>query len=294
MTAFLQAVINALSVGGIYALGALGIALVFGVMRLINFAYGELIMVAAYSLMIFSGMPWPIALAGPLVSAVLLALLMERIAFRPVRGASEATLFVTSFAVSSLIQNVVILIAGSRPSSVNAFSELNRAITVAGLRISWIDIATFAATVVLLISISLLLNRSLVGLQIRAVSENARMARALGIRGNRVIVIVFAISGVLAGVTSLLLVARTGSLDVQMGSQPALIGFVATVIGGMGSLRGAVLGGYLIGVVTVGLQVLLPDEIRPYRDAFVFVCVIFVLLTRPLGLLPTKLSKERV
>ncbi len=294
MSQLLQDVVNALSLGGLYALAALGIALIFGVMRLINFAHGELIMIGAYGLLVYGGAPWPVVVGATLLVCVVVALGMERLAFRPVRGANEATLLVTSFAVSSLLQNVMILVTGSRPESVSAFSGLTASMHIGSVSVDRVDIVTLASSLVLLLAVSVVLNRSMIGIQIRAASENLRMARALGVRTNRVVAFAFAISGVLAGAAALLLVARTGSLSITIGSQPALIGFVATVIGGMGSLRGAVVGGYLLGAVTVLLQVALPDSVRPYRDAFVFAGVIVILIVRPQGLLPTRLSKERV
>lgn len=294
MSTVLQHIVDALSLGGLYALAALGIALIFGVMGLINFAQGELIMVGAYGLLVFGAAPWPIVVLATIVVCVVLALAMERLAFRPIRGASQATMLVTSFAVSSLLQNVMILIAGSRPQSVGAFDSLARSVEIGSVALVRVDIVTVVASLGLLAAITLVLNRSMIGIQIRAASENLRMARALGVYTNRIVAVSFAISGVLAAAAALLLIARTGSLSITIGSQPALIGFVATVIGGMGSLRGAVVGGYLIGAVTVVLQVALPESVRPYRDAFVFASVIVILIVRPQGLMPTRLSKERV
>ncbi|ORA39238.1 branched-chain amino acid ABC transporter permease [Mycobacterium aquaticum] len=294
MNSVLAHLINALSLGGTYALSALGIALIFGVMRLINFAHAQIIMVAGYFTLLVSNTQWPAVVATTIAVGVALAVGMERIAFRPVRDAAASTLLVTSFAVSSLIENLLILVAGSRSKSVNVFGGLTKSVDIAGMPVQLIDIATVALSSVLVAAVIAVLARTPIGIQIRAASENFQMARLLGVRANRVIAVAFAISGILAAVLALLIVARTGSLFPELGQQPALIGFVATVIGGMGSIGGAVLGAYLIGAVTVALDVVLPTAVSPYRDAFVFAVVIVVLLVRPRGLIPSRFNVERV
>ena len=294
MTSIIQDAINALSLGGLYALAALGIALIFGVMRLINFAHGELIMTGAYGLWVFRSLPWPVMIlvAGALVIA--LAVIMERVAFRPVRNAAAATLLVTSFFVSSLLQNSAILAVGSRPKSVSILPGLLESVEIGSVKILRIDLIILVVSFCLLAAVGFFLGRILVGIQIRAASENFRMAQLLGVRGNRVIPAAFIISGLLAAVVSVFLVARTGNVHPVIGLQPAVIGFIATVLGGMGSLRGAVAGGFVIGALTVLLQSGLPSDIAGYRDAFVFTGVIMILIWKPGGLLPTRLEGDRV
>jgi branched-chain amino acid transport system permease protein len=290
----IQDIVNAISLGGLYALAALGIALIFGVMRLINFAHGELIMAASYGLWLWQSQPWPVMIVLTLLVGGILAVLMERIAFRPVRFAEPATLLVTSFFVSSVLQNTAILIFGSRPKGMSILPGLLNEISIGGVQIQEIDIATVIVSIALLVGVGLLLTRTLIGIQIRAASENFRAARLLGVRGNRVIPAAFAVSGVLASVVAIFLMARTGNVYPQVGLQPAVIGFVATVLGGMGSLKGAVVGGFVIGTLTVGLQSHLPGGAAPYRDAFVFSGVILLLLWKPNGLVPTRLTGDRV
>ncbi len=301
MTSAIQDVINSLSLGGLYALAALGIALIFGVMRLINFAHGELIMAGAYSIWIFAGDPWPVTLGLTILVVAILAVIMERVAFRPVRTAAPATLLVTSFFVSSVLQNLAIIVFGSRNKTMSILPGLLNEVSVSTIRIQKIDIVTVAVCLGLLLAVGLFLTRTLIGIQIRAASENFTMARLLGVRGNRVIPAAFLISGVLAAIVAIFLIGRTGNVFPTVGLQPALVGFIATVLGGMGSLTGAVLGGFVLGALTVELQSRLPansswfgSPIATYRDAFVFSAVIVLLIWKPNGLLPARLEGDRV
>jgi branched-chain amino acid transport system permease protein len=290
----LQNGIDAVSLGAVYALAALGIGLIFGIMRLINFAHGELIMVGGYALFFLSGQPYLVMAMTALVVVTLLALGMERLAFRTLRGASPATLLIASFALSYLLQHVVLIIFGSRPTGVDFLAQLNESLEVAGLRVPRLQAATIIMTALLIIGLSLFFRRSPIGVQMRAAAEDFTMARLVGVRANLVFAVAFAISGVLASIVSLYLVTQTGSVSYKMGVSMVLIAFVASVIGGMGSLTGAALGGFLVGIVSVSLQAYLPVEMRPYRDAFVFLLFIAFLLWRPQGLLVRRADRERV
>jgi branched-chain amino acid transport system permease protein len=294
MTIIVQHIIDALTLGSIYALLGLGIALVFGIMRLINFAHGELIMVSAYLLVLVGDPPWPVLILLALAVPVIFGLLMERIAFRPVRGASEATLLVTSFAVSFLLQNLALLIFGATPRTHQISTVLGESFTVAGLTVPKLSVVTIVATMVLLGGLSVFFARSRLGIQMRAAAEDFTMARILGVRANVVIASAFGISGALAGVAALLLVAQSGTATPTMGVSVILIAFVGTVLGGMGSLPGAVLGGFLLAAMSVALDAYLPGGLRVYRDAFAFGAVILVLLYRPQGLIVPKGLRTRV
>ena len=287
MNQTLHYVVDGISLGSLYALFALGIGLIFGVMQLINFAHGELIMIGGYVLVFATGaLPGRVLILLAIV--VLFALAMERVAFRPVRGASLETLLVTSFAVSFLLQNLAILTIGGLPRSVQVLPGLTGTFSIAGFQVRTLDVVTICLTAVLLASLTLFLGRTRLGVQMRAAAENFRIARALGVRANTVIATAFAISGFLAGVASIILVAQTGIVQPTIGLTPVLGAFIATIIGGLGSLTGAVLGGYVLGAITVALQVLLPATLRPYREAFVFVAVVVVLILRPQGLLGSR------
>lgn len=290
----IQVLVDAVSVGGLYALTALGIGLIFGVMRLINFAHAQLIMIAGYAVLLFFAQSAALAVLGAVVGAVLLALLIERTAFRPLRGADPATLLIASFAVSFFIEKTMIMLVGSRPKGVDFLSALARQVEIAGVRLQLLQLVTILVSVVLLVATTWFLKSTRLGLEMRAAAENFRMAEVLGIRANRVIATAFAISGLLAAAVACLFVAQTGLVQPRMGLQLVIIAFVGTVIGGLGSLPGAAFGGFLVGVATILLQALLPPELRVFREAFLFLAVAVVLVVRPQGLIPARGLKERI
>jgi branched-chain amino acid transport system permease protein len=290
----LQNAIDAISLGAVYALAALGIGLIFSIMRLINFAHGELIMVGGFMLYVLAGQPYIVMALAAILVVSILALGMERLAFRPLRNANPATLLISSFAVSYLVQHIVLMTFGARPMGVDFMAQLGESVDFGGLRVPRLQLATIAVTLVLMAGLVLFFRRSRVGVQMRAAAEDFTMARLVGVRANLVFAVAFAISGVLASIVSLYLVTQTGSVSYKMGVSMVLIAFVASVIGGMGSLTGAALGGFLVGIVSVSLQAYLPVEMRPYRDAFVFLLFIAFLLWRPQGLLVRRADRERV
>lgn len=304
MANILQVLVDAMALGSLYALVALAIGLVFGVMRLINFAQADYMTIGAYALVVptasvtppllLGALPAPLMIAGVLVLVVLLALATERVAFRPLRQSNPASLLISSFAVSYFLQHLVVLIHTGRPKSVGIGGSLTGTVDLLGVRVAGVQLLTMVVTASLLVGLVLFLKKTPVGIQMRAAAENFQMARLLGVPANRVIAVAFAISGLLAGTVSLLLVIQTGTLDVRMGLMPVVYAFFATVIGGMGSLPGAALGGFLVGFVSVLLQTYLPVELRPFRDAGVFALVILILLVRPQGLIVTSAAKERV
>jgi branched-subunit amino acid ABC-type transport system permease component len=284
--------IDAISLGSLYALYALGLALIFGIMRLINFAHGELITAGAYVLVLVA-LPEAVLVPLTLLVVVALALAMERVAFRPVRDASPATLLITSFALSYLLQNVATLAWGSLPRTTNFAAGLSTSFVVGSIRIQKLDVLTVGVTLALLVALSTFLRRTTLGVQMRAAAEDFRTARVLGVRAGVVVAAAFALSGVLAAAASILLVAKTGTVTPGLGVNAVLFGFIATIVGGLGSLPGAVLGGFSIGALTVILQASLPLEPRAYRDAFVFAAVLLVLVVRPQGLLPSRSAAAR-
>jgi branched-chain amino acid transport system permease protein len=290
----LQNAIDAISLGAIYALAALGIGLIFSIMRLINFAHGELIMVGGFMLYGLAGQPYIVMALAAILVVSILALGMERLAFRPLRRANPATLLIASFAVSYLVQHIVLITFGARPMGVDFMAQLGESVDLGGLRVPRLQIATIIVTLALMGGLVLFFRRSRVGVQMRAAAEDFTMARLVGVRANLVFAVAFAISGVLASIVSLYLVTQTGSVSYKMGVSMVLIAFVASVIGGMGSLTGAALGGFLVGIVSVSLQAYLPVDMRPYRDAFVFLLFIAFLLWRPQGLLVRRADRERV
>lgn len=294
MTQVIQHAIDAISLGSLYALLALGVALIFGIMNLLNFAYGELIMIGAFTLYVGRDLPWPLQLIVCLVVVIGASLAMDRLAFRPFRGASGPVLLVTSFALSFALQSVATVIFGSRAKGVSLPSFFDESITIGSVSFSSLNLVTVALVIVLVGGLATFLRRSTVGVQMRAAAENFTTARLVGVKADRVIAVAFALSGFSAAVAAILIVAQRGTVTPTVGAAPVLIAFVATIIGGLGSLYGAAFGGMLLGILTVVLQVVLPDSLAPYREAFLYGGVIVVLLVRPQGLVVVKSLFERV
>lgn len=294
MTALIQITMDALSLGGLYALTALGIGIVFSVMRLANFAHAELVTCAAYALLALSGHPTVMAIAGAVLVAMVLAVLTERVAFRPLRKADPATMLIASFTVSMLLQKILIFWQGSRVKPLDPLPSLSQPVWIAGAQVSQLKIVTIVICIVLLAALVLFLRRTSVGLQMRAAAEDFTMSQLVGVRANQVILLAFVLSGVLATVVAVLFAAQMGFVQPRLGLPLVLTAFVAAVIGGLGSLSGAVLGGFLVGAASTLLQALLPADMRPFREAFLFLAVIVVLLIKPDGLIPARGMKERV
>lgn len=294
MTTVVQYLVEGVGLGALYALFAISVALIFGVANIINFAQGEVIAVAAYVLLAVVTGWWPLVILLPVVAGVTVALTMERLAFRRVRGADPTTLLVAGFGVSIFLQSVLLALEGARAKTVDFASGLNRVIEIGGVRVTGLVLITIAVAALLFAGLNLLLRRTPIGVQLRAAAADLRMAKLLGVRTDVVVGTAFALSGVLASVAAILLVAKTGRLSPDMGVQPLVIAFVATVVGGLGSIYGAALGGLALGVLTVVLQNVLPGELVPYRDALVYMIVILTLLARPQGLIATANLKERV
>lgn len=294
MTTTFQIVVNSASVGAFYALLALGIALIFGIMDLINFAYGELMMIGGYTLVFLADWPLVFMLLGTAVVVVAAALLMDRVAFRPVRGADPTTLLVTSFALSYLLQNLAILIFGAYPKTTPVGSDISKVFFVGDVAINELDLVVVGVVVVLILGLTQLIRRTSVGIQMRAAAENFGMARVLGVRADLIIAVSFGLSGLLAAVAAYFLVAQTGSVSPLFGVNPVLVAFIATILGGLGSLAGAVIAGFSLGVVTVLFQEFLPASLVNYRNAFVFVVVLLTLIWRPEGLIPRRARSIRI
>jgi len=290
----LQTLIDALNLGAIYALAALGVGIIFSVMRLINFAHGELVMAVGFTIFAMPAQPAWLCIVVAMGVAIALALLMERVAFRPLRRANPATLLVTSFALSYLMQHLAVLIFGARPLGVSLLPALSESWQIGSVRLPRLEIVTILVTLCLLALLVLFFRTTALGVQMRAAAEDFTMARLVGVRANRVIAIAFAISGVLSAFLGYYEVIESGSVSYRMGVDLVLMAFVAVVIGGMGSLTGAALGGLVAGVTSVVLQSFLPPSWRAYRDAFLFGLVLVFLIARPQGLLAFKTQRERL
>jgi branched-chain amino acid transport system permease protein len=287
MTFALQFIVDVLSLGGAYALMALGLVIVYGILRLVNFAYGELIMAAGYTLFLLGGspLPWFAMAVLAVLMAVLTGVATDRVAFRPVRARSITAVLITSFAFSTLLQNAALLFVSPRPRSVPLPDLFSETVSLAGVVTPVRNLLTIAAAFVMLALFALLMKRTVLGLAMRAAATNFTMARMLGVPANLVISAAFALSGLLAGVVALFWLGRIGTVVPGIGLEPLLVAFIATVIGGMRSLEGAVLGGFLLAFIDTGLNYTLPQDLLKFRDAFTFSLVILILLWRPEGLI---------
>lgn len=291
----LQQLANGLVLGSLYALVAVGFTMIYGIVRLINFAHGDVLMVgafAAFGLLGALGLPLWAALLGVTALGALLAMAIDLVAFRPQRGAPQVNGFITSLGVAILIQNLAILTLSGQPRPFNLPDWLRGTLGLPGLRVSVLDFVIVASTLAILAALTLFVRRSRLGMAMRATAENPLAASLMGIRVNRAIAAAFALGGALAGVAGVFWAGRSGQIEPLMGFLPGLKAFVAAVIGGVGSLPGAVLGGFLLGFAEVLFVGLLPPAYGAYRDAFVFGLLILVLLVLPNGLLGRP-SEER-
>jgi branched-chain amino acid transport system permease protein len=294
MNLALQYAIDALNVGGLYALMALGIGLIFGIMRLINFAHGEIVMAGAYAMWLVVDMPTPVVIGFSIVVVALISLGIERAAFRPLREVSPATLLIAAFAVSYFLQNLAVMLFGARPKPFVFAEVLSGNVEIGGFRIAVLQLVTLALVALALAGLTLLLKRTSIGVQLRAASQDFRAARLCAVRANRVIAFAFVLSGLLGWIVSFVYSAQLAQLTPAMGVRPVVIGFVATILGGLGSLGGAVIGGFVVGILTVLLDVVLPVELRAFKEAFLFGLVLVLLLARPQGIVAVAALKERV
>ena len=281
-----QQLVNALSLGSIYALLALGLSVVYGVMGMLNFAFGELVTITGYAMYLASGKtPFLLVALFGITCSILASMGMELVAFRPLRRASFLTLLFTSFAVSQIIQNLFRQVVSPRPKGVPIPDLFNRAIRLGEIRIGFLPLITAVVGFASLALLTLFLRRSRAGLAMRAAAQDFPTARLMGIHANRVTSLAFAISGLLAGIAGVLWVARLTSVSPSMGFTPILQAFIASVIGGLGSLSGAVVGGFFLGALEVFLHATLPSVLVPFAQALALLAIVAILYVRPQGLL---------
>jgi len=282
----LQVQVDAIGLGAVFALMAVGIGLVFGVMRLVNFAYGQLIMAGAFALAYASDRDWPVGVGIALCFAVVLALslAMERVVFRPLRTQSAAVMLIATFAVAFLLQSIALLWFGPLGKTATSLVQLNRPVEIGGLEIRKITIVAILTAVVCLALLVLLLNRTSIGLHMRAAAIDAQTARLLGVRANLVSTVSVLIAGALAAVVAVMLTVQFPTVTPTFALQETILVLAGVVVGGMTRLLSATLGGFLIGYVSGLLGGALPSSQSQYLPSFLFGLVILVLLIRPDGL----------
>jgi len=291
-----QTLADATALGSIYALMAVGIGLVFGVLRLVNFAYGQLVMAGAFALAMASQWGWPVWAAIVLCFAVVLvlSLLMDRLVFRPLRGHSPAVMLVATFAVAFLLQNVALLWFGPLGKIATSLAYLNRPWTISTVDIRKITVVAVVVAALCLLLLHQLLERTEIGLHMRASSMDFQTARLLGVRANRVIGVAVLLSGALAAVVAVMLTVETPLVTPDFALRDTIVVLAGVVVGGMNRPVPATLGGFAIGFASGLLGGALPTNQSQYLDSFVFAAVIIVLLVRPGGLFTRARTVERV
>lgn len=293
---FITQLFNGLQLGSIYALIALGYTMVYGIAKLINFAHGDIIMVGGYTVFLAiqmsvfkAGLPLWAAIVPAILVCTLLGIIIERIAYRPLRNSARISLLITTIGVSLFLQNLFVKIFTSSAKPVPALFP-QKSINFAGMHLSFATIITIASTLILTYLLNLFVNNTKYGKSMLAVSEDYGAAELVGINVNGVMTMTFAIGSALAGVASVLYIASYPQIHPFMGSMLGIKAFTAAVLGGIGSISGAVIGGIILGIVEVLTRAYLSSA---YADAIVFVILIVVLLVQPNGLLG-KLEKEKV
>ena len=291
-----QTLADALALGGVYALMAVGIGLVFGVLRLVNFAYGQLIMAGAYALAFASQWDLPRWLGILFCFGVVLALsvAMDLLVFRPLRTQSPAVMLVATFAIAFLLQSIALLAFGPLGKIASSLAPLNRPVTISGVDIRKIAIVAVVVAVVCLLLLQLLLTRTAVGLQMRAASMDFGTARLLGVRANRVIGGAVLVSGALAAVVAVMLTVQNPLVTPDFALRDTIVVLAGVVLGGLNRPIPATLGGFSIGFASGLLGGALPTNQSQYLPTFLFAAVIVVLLVRPNGLFTRRQSAERV
>ncbi|MBQ2678633.1 MAG: branched-chain amino acid ABC transporter permease [Firmicutes bacterium] len=284
---FLSQLMNGLKIGSVYAIVAIGYSMVYGILRLINFAHGDILTVGVYSiltLMAFGGLPlWLIIIISICIS-IGVGVMVERFAYRPLRSSGEETTLISSLAVSSILQNVIMMIFSPQKKAFHLPEYLTALHKVGSVTLSTMNIITFIAVFVILVILSIVIKRTSMGMAMRACSDNLTASRLMGIDVNKIIVMAFVIGCGLACVAGLMLAGEYKTIEPMMGFVPGLKAFCAAVLGGIGSLSGAVAGGFILGIAEMLFAGLMPTSITPYREAFVFVLLIIVLLFKPNGI----------
>ena len=295
MTAFLQNCLNGLSIGSIYALIAIGYTMVYGILRLINFAHGDIFMMAGYFMIICMTdllIPWYISIILVIVFTVLLGVIIEKVAYKPLRSAPRMSVMISAIGVSYFLQNFATYLFSAQPKGYPAaeMGLLSKTVQIGSISTMLVTFITPILTVALVFALVFLIKKTKIGMAMRAVSRDFETARLMGIRINGVISFTFAIGCGLAASGSVLYFIPRSSVYPLAGSLPGLKCFVAAVFGGIGSIPGALVGGFLIGICETFIKASAYSE---FSDAITFVILIVVLLVRPTGLFGEKL-KEKV
>ena len=290
-TYYIDLLLSGITVGSLYAWIAIGYTMVYGILRLINFAHGDIFMMAGFFMVYISAsMPMAVAIPVVLIMTVALGLLIERAAYKPLRSAPRMSVMISAIGVSYLLQNLATYITGGLARPYPEIPFLKGTFMLGALKIQIITVVTPLLTILLVIALVLFINHTKTGMAMRAVSRDFDTARLMGIKVNNIISVTFIIGSFLAGVGSILYFSNYGQVSPTIGAMPGLKAFVAAVFGGIGSIPGAVLGAYIIGICESLIKA--NDAIAIFSNAFTFALLILVLLFKPNGMFGEKLAEK--
>ena len=293
MQIFISTLIDGLCLGSLYALVALGYSMVYGIAKMLNFAHGDVIMIGIYTLFVamsaLGTSPLMLAVSAliMIVFCALLGFTIEKLAYKPLRKASPLSVLITAIGVSYLLQNIALLVFGSRQQKVQSYFAFG-SIHVGGVQIELLSLVILGVTVLVMVLLSLFINKTKLGSAMLAVSEDKGAAQLMGINVNATISLTFVIGSALAGVGALLYAAKTPWVGPYTGSVFGIKAFAAAVFGGIGSIPGAMIGGVLIGIIEAMMNVFLPDFLSNASDGFAYLVLIIMLVIKPSGLLGRK------
>lgn len=291
---FMQHLVNGISLGSLYALIAIGYTMVYGILKLINFAHGDIFMMAAYFAFFgvaTFGLPWYFAFIIAIAATGLLGVTIEFAAYRPLRSAPSISILISAIGVSFLLENLAVVLFGGRPKAFPTPKIFTNVINIGGVSIQNLSFIIPVVTIVFLFVLLYLVNKTKIGMAMRAVSKDVDTARLMGINVNRTISFTFCIGSMLAAVGAVLWSLKYPQIVALMGMIPGLKCFIAAVIGGIGDIKGAVIGGFILGIGEIMLVAFLPG-LTGYRDAFAFVLLIVILIFKPTGIMGKNLTEK--
>jgi len=291
---FMQHLANAISLGSLYALIAIGYTMVYGILRLINFAHGDLIMVAAYAgfygIMLFT-VPWWVAFPLAVIVTTLMGVVIEKAAYKPIRSSPRISILISAIGVSFLLENLAIVVFSGRPKAFPQPDVFTKMLEIGPVYIMSLSFIIPVVTIILLIALNYLVNKTTAGMAMRAVAKDFETSSLMGVEINKIVSYTFALGSALAAVGGIMWALKFPQIQPLMGIFPGLKCFIAAVVGGIGSITGATIGGFLLGIIEIMLVAFLPD-LSGYRDAFAFVLLILILIFRPTGIVGEKITEK--
>jgi Branched-chain amino acid ABC-type transport system, permease components len=290
----MQHLANGISVGSLYALIAIGYTMVYGILKLINFAHGDIFMMAAYFAFFgvtTFGLPWYVSFIIAIILTGVLGVAIEFVAYKPLRSAPKISILISAIGVSFLLENLAVVLFGGMPKAFPTPKILTDVVVIGGVSIQNLTFIIPVVTIVLLFVLLHLVNKTNVGMAMRAASKDVETASLMGIKVNRIISFTFAVGSILAGIGSMMWSVKYPQIIGTMGIIPGLKCFIAAVIGGIGDIKGAVLGGFILGIGEIMLVAFLPG-LTGYRDAFAFIVLIVILLFKPTGIMGKNLTEK--